>query len=60
MRRRMAKLGDDTVCAQHSASTPHCKLGGTNAGLCAACNVNADCAAATPTCNPDGSCRVCS
>jgi hypothetical protein len=51
--------GDDTVCAMRSAASPHCKLSGTNAGMCVACNVNADCPMATPTCNPDGTCRTC-
>lgn len=50
---------DDTDCASHSNTTPHCKLSGTNAGLCAACNVNAECPTATPVCNPDGTCRTC-
>jgi hypothetical protein len=56
---RMCTASDDATCLSLSAATPHCKLSGTNAGTCVACNVNADCAAATPTCNPDGSCRKC-
>ena len=51
--------GEDTICVQRSATEPHCKLSGTNMGLCAACNVSADCATATPVCNSDGTCRKC-
>jgi hypothetical protein len=51
--------GDDAECAARSAVTTHCKLSGPNSGQCVACNMNADCPMATPTCNPDGSCRKC-
>jgi hypothetical protein len=50
---------EDATCLQRSAATPHCRLSGTNAGLCVACNLNADCPMATPVCNPDGTCRPC-
>jgi hypothetical protein len=59
MCRSCTSAGDDGDCASHSASTPHCKLSGANAGFCAACNVSADCPTATPVCNPDGTCRAC-
>jgi hypothetical protein len=49
---------DDTACAMHGAGL-RCKISGTNAGQCTQCNVSADCAAAAPVCNPDGSCRKC-
>jgi hypothetical protein len=51
---------DDSVCQGRSSSTPHCKLSGTNAGQCVACNLSADCPQASPVCNPDGTCRLCS
>jgi hypothetical protein len=59
MCRACSGAGEDAICAQRSAATPHCKVAGTNAGVCVACNVNADCPMATPTCNPDGTCRTC-
>jgi hypothetical protein len=59
MCRACASSADDSVCLSRSASTPHCKLSGTNMGRCAQCSANADCPTATPTCNPDGTCRKC-
>jgi hypothetical protein len=50
---------DDSVCVARNAATPHCKLAGTNMGLCAACNVSGDCPSPAPFCNADGTCRKC-
>jgi hypothetical protein len=57
--RSCTSASDDPTCVARSASTPHCKLLGTNAGQCAQCNVNADCPTATPTCKTDGTCHKC-
>jgi hypothetical protein len=53
---------DDTECMQHSSSTPHCKVSGTNAGKCVACAAATqatDCSGTTPICGDDGACRKC-
>jgi hypothetical protein len=56
---RTCTASDDATCLSLSAGAPHCKIAGTNMGQCVACNTNSDCPLATPTCNPDGTCRKC-
>jgi hypothetical protein len=51
---------DDSACALHGAGL-RCETSGANTGKCEPCIYpnNSQCPAATPVCNPDGTCRGC-